>query len=56
MSPKHNLRAAVPFSLARAVASDSEVINKYFDMLEECLQQNEILNKLALIVMRRAFR
>ena len=49
MSPKHNLRAAVPFSLARAVASDSEVINKYFDMLEECLQQNEILNKLALI-------
>ena len=47
--PSITLWAAVPFSLARAVASDSEVINKYFDMLEECLQQNEILNKLALI-------
>ena len=43
--PKVTLRAAVPFSLARAMATDSEVINKYFNMLEECLQQNNILNK-----------
>ena len=47
--PSITLRAAVPFSLARAVASDSEVVNKYFDLLEECLQQNEILNKPGLI-------
>ncbi len=43
--PKITLQAAVPFSLARAMASDSEVVNKYFDMLEECLRQNDLLSK-----------
>ena len=47
--PNITLRAAVPFSLARAQASDSEVLSKYFDMLEECLQQNQILDKPGLI-------
>jgi len=27
------------------MATDSEIVNKYFDMLEECLQQNDTLNK-----------
>ena len=42
--PSITLRAAVPFSLARAMATDSEVLNKYFDMLEECLQHNKIFD------------
>ena len=39
------MRSAVPLALARAVATDSAVISKYFDTLEECLQENKILNK-----------
>ena len=36
--PSMTLRVAVPFSIARAMATDVDVLNKYFDMLEECLR------------------
>ena len=39
------LRAAVPLSLARAKATDPSVFTKYFDILEECLLQNQIFDK-----------
>ena len=42
---KVTLRSAVPFSLARAMASDPDVMDRYFDMLEECLRANDILDK-----------
>ena len=35
--------------MARAMASDSEVIDRYFNMLEDCLRSNGILNKQACI-------
>ena len=43
--PQLTLRVAVPLSYARAMASDPEVIDRYFDMLEDCLQSNGLLNK-----------
>ena len=43
--PQITLRVAVPFSMARAMASDRYVIDRYFDMLEDCLKSNEIYNK-----------
>ena len=43
--PQITLRVAVPFSMARAMASDRDVIDRYFDMLEDCLKSNEIYNK-----------
>ena len=43
--PKVTFRAAIPLSMARAMASDSEVLDRYYDMLEECLHKNEIFNK-----------
>ena len=43
--PSLTVRVAVPFSLSRAIASDPEMLDRYFDMLEECLKQNELLDK-----------
>lgn len=43
--PQLTLRVAVPLSYARAMASDPEVIDRYFDMLEDCLQSNGLFNK-----------
>ena len=43
--PQLTLRVAVPLSYARAMASDPEVIDRYFDLLEDCLQSNGLLNK-----------
>ena len=43
--PSMTLRVAVPFSIARAMATDVDVLNRYFDMLEECLRENGIFNK-----------
>ena len=43
--PKLSLRTAVPLSLARAMATDEGVLGKYFDILEDCLVQNEIFDK-----------
>ena len=43
------LRSAVPLSLARAMATDPAVVDRYFDILEESLRSNNILNKPAFI-------
>ena len=43
--PQLTLRVAVPVSMARAMASDRDVIDRYFDMLEDCLKSNGIFNK-----------
>ena len=43
--PEITFRAAVPFSIARAMATDTDVLDRYFEMHEECLQKNKILNK-----------
>ena len=37
-----SLRSAVPLSMARAMATDTDVLSKY---LEDCLTQNSILDK-----------
>ena len=47
--PQLSLRVVVPLSMARAMASDSEVIDRYFNMLEDCLRSNGILNTQACI-------
>ena len=47
--PQIALRVAVPLSMARAMASDRDVIDRYFNMLEDCLRSNEILDKPARI-------
>lgn len=47
--PNITLRAAVPLSLARAMATDVGVINEYFNMLEKCLSENKIVDKPGLI-------
>ena len=38
------LKVAIPLSLARAMATDEDVLNRYFDMLEDCLCCNEIFD------------
>lgn len=43
--PQVCLRSAVPFSVARAMATDPDVLNRYFDVLEDCLYQNDIFNQ-----------
>ena len=48
-NPQLSLRSAVPLSMARAMATDSDVISKYFDILEDCLTQNSILDKPGII-------
>ena len=47
--PQITLRVAVPFSYARAMATDREVLDRYFDMLEDCLRSNGLLNKASCI-------
>ena len=41
-NPGITLRSAVPLSIARAAATDPEMLSRYYDTLEECLQINEI--------------
>ena len=43
--PTITLRTAIPLSIARAAATDSHMINCYFDKLEDILEANDILNK-----------
>ena len=43
--PTLSFQTAVPLSLARAMAMDGGVLDKYFDMLENCLTQNAIFDK-----------
>ena len=38
------LRIAAPLSFARAMASDRDSLNNYFDLLEDTLKANEIFN------------
>lgn len=42
--PSLSLRTAMPLSLARAMATDNEVLQQYYDLLEDTLIKNEILN------------
>lgn len=42
--PQLILRAAMPLLQARAMATDVQVINQYFDMLEDTLLENGILD------------
>ena len=43
--PQVTLRAFAPLSYRKAVSSDRESLNNYFDLLEETLHANIILNK-----------
>ena len=43
--PKVTLKSAVPLSLARAIASDPITIQNYYDELEDCLVENDILDR-----------
>ena len=42
--PQLTLRAAMPLSQARAMATDENVINQYFDTLEDTLVENDIFD------------
>jgi len=42
--PEITLRVAAPLSFARAIASDRDSLNCYYDLLEETLKQNGIFN------------
>ena len=42
--PGITLRSAVPLSLARAAATDPEMLTRYYDTLEECLRDNGIFD------------
>jgi hypothetical protein len=44
-NPAITLRSAVPLSLARAAATDPEMLSRYYDALEECLHNNEIFDE-----------
>ena len=48
--PNLTLRSAVPLGLARSKATHSTVMAIYFDILEESLKANKIMNKLAVIM------
>lgn len=47
--PKLTLRTAAPVSYARAMASDPEIINNYYDLLECTLCDNDLMEKPAQI-------
>ena len=47
--PKLTLSTAAPVSYARAMASNPEIINNYFDLLESTLVENDLLDKPAQI-------
>ena len=42
--PYLTLRTAVPLSYVRAMASDCDSIDRYYDLLEETLKSNDIYN------------
>lgn len=43
-NPRLTLRSPVPLSMARAAATDPEILSRYFDTLEVTLKTNEILD------------
>ena len=47
--PNLTLRHAEPLSYARAQANDAEVINRYFDLLEDTIRENGLTNRPAQI-------
>ena len=47
--PNLKLRQAEPLAYARAMANDSKVINKYFDILEETIHENGLTHRPAQI-------
>lgn len=48
-NPKMSLRSGVPLSLARASATDPEMLNRYYDTLEHSLRENDLFNKPGII-------
>ena len=48
-TPKPEAEATEPLAYARAMANDSKVINKYFDMLEETIHENGLTHRPAQI-------
>ena len=44
-NPSVSLRAAVALSVARASATDPEMLHRYYDTLEQCLKDNDIFNQ-----------
>ena len=47
--PRITVRAGAPLSKACAIASDPSYIMEYFDVLEQTLQENELMDKPQLI-------
>lgn len=47
--PSLTLKSAVPLTLSRAKAGSKEVLDRYFDILQDCLKENGILNNPAAI-------
>ena len=47
--PNLTLRTSVPLSLARAKATDPEMLGRYFDLLEQTLQDNQLEGKPGLL-------
>ena len=43
--PNLTLRSTVPLSVARAKASDPEMLSRYFDLLEQTIQENGLTGK-----------
>ena len=43
--PKITLRSAEPLAYARAVASNTNIIDRYFDILEQTLLENDLMDK-----------
>ena len=43
--PNLSLRTAAPLSLVRAKASDPEMLSRYFDLLEQTLDENGLNGK-----------
>ena len=42
--PNLTLKSALPLSIARAKATDEEVLERYFEMLNDCLNENDIFD------------
>ena len=43
--PEITLRSAEPLAYARAVASDPAILDRYYDILEQALSQNDLMDK-----------
>ena len=48
--PKLSLRSAESLAFHRAISVTTEVVDNYFDLLEETLHQNDLLSKPSLIL------